>query len=210
MKVGGRVINILGNHEIMNLLMDYGYVNHEEISRWGGHNGWNKLFDHGSGFGKYLRMWPTVVKIRDSLFVHAGLEPQFAKLGIDEINKKVWEGLRKNGSQGQLFTEEGPHWTRSYANWGRGLKVRCKILPLVLSAFNASRMVIGHNPQSLVTGFNIGKPDIACNGTLFLIDSGISHHYGGHLSALEIMDGGKTSILLPGGSFLSSGAIVKS
>jgi len=137
------------------------------------------------------------VKIRDTLFAHAGVEPKFARLGIKEINRKVWDGLKKNGYQDEIFTEAGPHWTRSYANWDRGLKVRCLMLPKVLSALNVSRMVIGHNPQSMISGANMGKPDVACNGKLFLIDSGISSYYGGYLSAMEILDNGKTRILLP-------------
>lgn len=75
--------------------------------------------------------------------------------------------------------------------------VRCEMLPKVLLTLNVSRMVIGHNPQSLVGGSNVGKPDVACDGKLFLIDSGISSYYGGYLSALEIQDDGKTNILLP-------------
>jgi len=75
--------------------------------------------------------------------------------------------------------------------------VRCKLLPDVLLALNVSRMVIGHNPQSMIMGPNVGKPDIACGGKLFLIDSGISSYYGGYLSALEILDSGKTRVILP-------------
>jgi len=196
-KVGGKVINILGNHEVMNLLRDYRYVATKEFERWGGYNGWNKLFNHRSELGKVLRSWPTAVKIRDTLFAHGGVEPKFARKGINEINRRVWEGLKKNGYQDQIFSDQGPHWTRSYANWGRGRMVRCKLLPDVLLALNVSRMVIGHNPQSMIMGPNVGKPDIACGGKLFLIDSGISSYYGGYLSALEILDSGKTRVILP-------------
>jgi len=196
-KVGGKVINILGNHEVMNLLTDYRYVNTKEFERWGGYTGWDKLFNHRSELGKVLRSWPTAVKIRDTLFAHAGVEPKFARKGINEINRRVWEGLAINGYQDQIFSDEGPHWTRSYANWGRGTMVRCKLLPEVLLALNVSRMVIGHNPQSMIRGPNVGKPDIACGGKLFLIDSGISSYYGGYLSALEILDNGKTRVIFP-------------
>lgn len=178
-KSGGRVINILGNHEILNIMGDHSYVNNEEMERWGV-NRWKSLFSTSTDVGRWVMNLPTIVKVRDTVFVHAGIRPTMAMNDIDIINDRVNKGLLTGKYDDALFSEEGPHWTRIFANWGPGLYERCELVEQSLRILEAKRMVIGHNVQS--TGF----PDIACRRKLFLIDSGICGFYGGYKLGLEI------------------------
>jgi len=179
-KAGGRLINLLGNHELMNLKGKYWYVGENELRRWG-RKRWRNMLSLDDGLGKWLRGLPTIVKIRDTLFIHAGLAPQFAELGIEEVNNRVTRGLMKYNYTDVLLGTEGPHWTRMFSNRGSGVKSRCEKLERTLETLNARRMVIGHNVQLLT-----GEPEVSCGEKLFIIDSGISNYYGGHIFALEI------------------------
>lgn len=178
-KSGGRVINVLGNHEILNIMGDHSYVNSEEMERLGVTR-WKSLFSTSTDVGRWVINLPTIVKVRDTVFVHAGIRPTLAMNDIDMINDRVKTGLLTGEYDDPLFLEEGPHWTRIFANWGPGLYQRCELVDQSLRILEAKRMVIGHNVQS--TGF----PDIACGRKLFLIDSGISEFYGGYMFGLEI------------------------
>jgi len=177
---GGRVINLLGNHEILNFMGDYFYVNTDEMKRLGVIR-WKTLFSSFSDVGRWLMNRPTIVKVRDTVFVHAGLRPTMAMTDIDLINKRVNSGLLMGKYDDPLFLDEGPHWTRIFANWGPGLHQRCELVEKTLNILGAKRMVIGHNVQLLT-----GIPDIACGRKLFVIDSGISKFYGGNKYGLEI------------------------
>lgn len=179
-KAGGRLINLLGNHELMNLKGKYWYVGENELRRWG-RKRWKNMLSLEDGLGRWLRGLPTIVKIRDTLFIHAGLAPQFAELGIEEVNNRVTRGLMKYNYTDVLLGSDGPHWTRMFSNRGNDVESRCGRLERTLETLNARRMVIGHNVQ-LVTG----EPEVSCGEKLFIIDSGISNYYGGHIFALEI------------------------
>jgi len=179
-KAGGRLINLLGNHELMNLKGKYWYVGEKELRRWG-RKRWKNMLSLDDGLGKWLRGLPTIVKIRDTLFIHAGLAPEFAGLGIDEVNNRVTRGLMKYNYTDVLLGTDGPHWTRMFSNRGSGVESRCEHLERTLETLNARRMVIGHNVQFLT-----GEPEVSCGEKLFIIDSGISNYYGGHIFALEI------------------------
>jgi len=178
-KSGGRVINLLGNHEILNIMGDHSYVNNEEMERWGV-NRWKSLFSTSTDVGRWVMNLPTIVKVRDTVFVHAGIRPTMAMNDIDIINERVNTGLLTGKYDDALFSEEGPLWTRIFANWGPGLYQRCELVEQSLKILEAKRMVIGHNVQSA------GFPDIACGRKLFLIDSGICEFYGGYKFGLEI------------------------
>lgn len=107
-KAGGKVINLLGNHEILNLMGDHFYVNEDEMERWGV-TVWKSIFSNSSDIGKWLINSPTIVKVRDTVFVHAGIRPTMAINGIDVINKRVNIGLVLGDYEDALFSEEGPH-----------------------------------------------------------------------------------------------------
>ena len=64
----------------------------------------------------------------------------------------------------------------------------CEELTRALTAMSASRMVVGHTTQ------RTGRIASRCGGALLGIDTGISAHYGGHHSAVQIRAGDATAI----------------
>ena len=53
-----------------------------------------KDFSRKGEYGSWLLEQPSVVKVNGVLFVHGGLTPEVAALGIDTINERVREGIR--------------------------------------------------------------------------------------------------------------------
>ena len=145
--------------------------------------------------GRWASANPAVVKIGDTVFVHGGLSAEYAPLGIEEINRRVAAAMRAADASpaGILSDSFGPLWYRGLitrdpkadpdgARAAAG-KVRPAIeeeLAAVLAATGAKRIVVGHTPSlsGIVT---------AHGGRLVRIDSGISRHYGGPLTWLEIV-----------------------
>ena len=58
------------------------------------------FFEHREAFGpdgeygRWLRELPTVVKVDETLFLHAGINPALSELSIDEINTRVRNEIR--------------------------------------------------------------------------------------------------------------------
>jgi hypothetical protein len=149
--------------------------------------------------GRWLLRQPAVVKVRDSLFVHGGLGPAYASLGIEEINRRVAAALaRRETHQSSILNDpEGPLWHRRYALRERSAEQPFAAsaasrqtapptpeqeLAAVLQMTGAARMIIGHTPAR-------AGIQTAYGGRLVRIDTGISSYYGGVLSFLEIRDG---------------------
>ena len=53
-----------------------------------------RAFEPDGEYGSWLLQQPTVIKVNDVLFVHGGLTRRVAKLGLDEINRRVTAGMR--------------------------------------------------------------------------------------------------------------------
>ncbi|KAK9817102.1 hypothetical protein WJX72_009591 [[Myrmecia] bisecta] len=104
-EAGGQVYTLLGNHEAMNLLGQYQYVNRAELTRLGlqpvkqpllgaqqpkklplelGLQRWHELMQPGSETGDLLLSRPTAVVLGSgacrTLFVHGGLVPELLDL----------------------------------------------------------------------------------------------------------------------------------
>lgn len=76
MNVGGRVISLLGNHELMNLLGDFRYASREHINGFGGFDKRKEIFRPGSAFCKKIACNSLgMVKIGGWVFVHGGFLP---------------------------------------------------------------------------------------------------------------------------------------
>ena len=144
--------------------------------------------------GAWARSNPAVVKIGDTVFVHGGISAEYSKISIDEINRRVAAALTAvdDSDKSILADQLGPLWYRGLA--GRGPEPEAgrpaSAIPprptleqevvMVLKAYGAKRVVIGHTPDR--SGIII-----SANGELARIDTGISRFYNGPLTWLEIV-----------------------
>ena len=153
--------------------------------------------------GRWIATLPAVAKIGDSLFVHGGLSaPYTAMGGIDEINRRVSAALKaRETSQSSIISDPlGPLWYRGLITRGAAFESEVAAaaaasgtaprprppieqeLVLVLTAFGAKRIVVGHTPS--LKGIDIGH-----GGRLVRIDTGNARYYKGQPSWLEIEGG---------------------
>lgn len=111
---GGEVRNCLGNHEMMNALMDWRYVTPGDIDSFGGRverrqamsaSGWvGKEWMSHYNISHTVELLPqalvpsalqTVYSVPQANFVHGGIHPMWAQRGLDEINDVGHSLLRK-------------------------------------------------------------------------------------------------------------------
>lgn len=80
-KMGGRVISLLGNHELLNLSGEMSYVSHKNIQEFGTVKERIKSFSSKGKYGKKLICThPTAIIIGSNLFVHAGILPDVLEI----------------------------------------------------------------------------------------------------------------------------------
>lgn len=192
--VGGEVYALLGNHEIMNADMDFrfvfegGWSEFAEFSDLYKPSEANSLdfksfgrayaFNPGGPYAKILANRLSVLKIHDIIFVHGGLLPQYARIGIDNINAEVSNWLFGVSGRPQWFEDDqNPFWTRKLSL--DTTEKDCALLKETLDLTKSKFMVVSHTVQSEINS--------ACDGLVYRIDTGISTYYGGPLSALEIL-----------------------
>ncbi|TFK75176.1 Metallo-dependent phosphatase [Pluteus cervinus] len=134
-------------------------------------------------------------------FVHGGLSPTYQQLTpfpsrINEIGASLLKKLQNrvqppphppNRYPGlppsstpeeiELYESNGPLWYRGWAMEDE--TAVCSQVDQVLARTGTKRMVMGHTPdfKNIVS---------RCDGKIIIIDTGISHAYGGVLSALSI------------------------
>lgn len=190
---GGRVVSLLGNHELMNLQGQYHYVHPESHEDFGGKHNRKREFSAAGAYGKWLRSLSVVHVEGTSLFVHAGLAPQFAALGVDKINSMAREALesgKRIDENHKIFGVHGPVWTRLLIT--DAMNGRCEDVRRSLEIIGApvKRMIIGHTPQ------RSGRIESYCDDALIAIDVGLSKWMYGHLAALEILEYGPGDVEL--------------
>ncbi|KAH7097331.1 Metallo-dependent phosphatase [Auriculariales sp. MPI-PUGE-AT-0066] len=81
-------------------------------------------------------------------------------------------------SEERLYGSDGPLW---YRGWAQDPEERvCARVDKLLDKLGSRRLIMGHTPD-------FHKIVSRCDGKIIIIDTGISHAYGGVLSALEIV-----------------------
>ena len=194
---GGRVISLLGNHEMLNVLGELSYVSKKSMNLLGGPANRAATFAPGAYMARILAERPVILKIGGFVFCHAGLLPHHLVMcnkDLESMNYLMHKYLL-GGSQAldqeelQLFQSlfvdgEGLLWTRTLLTEG----YRKEVLPEVLKAINAKAMVVGHNvmPNGITT-----TPE----RNLWFVDTAISRAFDGvgSIEALLILNDGVPS-----------------
>lgn len=161
-KAGGAVHLILGNHEIMVMNYNDTYVADKYLLMADRLNlTYAGLYGKQTILGQWLRSKNTITKINDHLFVHAGLSLEIIEAGftLHDINDHVRYFLDypNKESRGEVNREtimgkNGPFWYRGYLEENHEYKRLPDIeLNTILSAFQASRIFIGHTTVRKIT-----------------------------------------------------------
>lgn len=183
---GGKVVSLLGNHEVMNMMGDWRYVSKEDLADFEGKKSVRqKAFSRQGELGTWLRERDAAAKVGSTVFVHGGVSRTWAKVDLELINRQVRAAIHKTGPP-TVLDARGPLWYRDYLQ--KEEVVACPDLDKALTALGAKRMVVGHTTQ------RTGKVASRCGGRLLGIDTGIADHYGAHLSAVEILAGDARAI----------------
>jgi len=176
---GGHVIQLLGNHELMNAAHDLRYVTPEGARDFGGDR--EHALAPGGAWAKKLATHNVIAIVGDTVLSHAGVTPEWVT-HLDEVNEhaRCWLDGQEGGADAPtaaLAAEDSPVWTRV---WG-GEQVDCAVLQSVLDKLGAKRMIVAHTPQR--QGISS-----ACDGKLWRIDVGLAKYYGGPIQVLELGD----------------------
>lgn len=193
---GGKVIALVGNHEVMNVQLNFDYVSPPALDDFA------KVpapevappqllkvperarpraaaFAPGGSYAKKLAERDMIAQVGDTVFVHGGVLPKHTRYGLARINREVSAWMRGQAPTPSttVIGEASPIWERRFsAETGQD---DCKTLAEVLDGMQAKRMVVGHTVQR-------GGITNACGERVWRIDVGLSKHYGGGTEVLEI------------------------
>ena len=180
---GGAVIQLLGNHELMNAAQDFRYVTPASRAAFGGDRA--AALSPGGPWAKKLATHATVAIVGDTVFSHAGvLAPWAARL--DEVNQadRCWLDGQGRDEPAGATAEDGPVWTRDYG----GPQPDCAEVDAALEALGVVRMVVAHTVQPA------GISSV-CGDKLWRIDVGLGKEYGGPIEVLEVVPGAVPRVL---------------
>jgi hypothetical protein len=204
---GGKVVLLLGNHEVQNLMGNYMGVHPWSFERSGGRVGRTAALSEKQPLGRYLRSRPVLHQEDDLIFMHGGIVPgtvKFLKKNlphfrndtfVGEVNKRVRKTL-----ESLTYTDEGVPVDRvrdpvarlvldyEYAENKDEERNPILVHPLdkceeILKAnkmMGIPAQVVGHTPHDTPT-YRF------CNGSLLAIDFKMSQWKGGQGSALAAL-----------------------
>ena len=212
----GRVISLIGNHELMNMLGDFRYVSNSHKSGLGGDVKRKELFKPGGKLAKKIACNSLAcVKIGDWIFIHGGILPEHIESlqqenisnnknfsPITEINNLVRNILYgtinldtiKPYQKKLLFGKNGLFWTREYSQGEfndddeKCHKITNTLKMLGVSGNNGG-IVVGHTPQKTIND--------VCSKKIWRIDTGMSQAFGqknnitDRIEILEIVNNGE-------------------
>jgi hypothetical protein len=134
-------------------------------------------------YGKWILKHNTVIKINDTIFVHGGISETYSTWKLKDINMHVRRELKGLEPYKLVYEGGGPLWFRDLAQ--KDENVYKQDVDSIFTNLKSKFMVIGHTPRTgsiVVLKDNMNR----FQGRIWIIDTGISEYYGGHLSALII------------------------
>ena len=146
-----------------------------------------------SALGKVLRSLPVAYESRQVVYVHGGISPNWAALGVRGLNdaaQAAWDERPRRylrlPKKSLLRSNDGPLWDRSLVRAGRPTAAR---LAKSLRLLGARRMVIGHTQTQGVRGGEPGRILTLHQNRLVLVDVGLAH--GAHAPRAALLIEGK-------------------
>ena len=140
---------------------------------------------------RQIAEFPVVLKLRETVFVHGGVVPYWAKYGVDRINREVRAWLRGESREpdSALGVDDGDRvmWTRQFS--ASVTPEDCALLGESLKILGARRMIVAHTVHEEITP--------RCDERVWAVDVGMSRAYGGRVQVLEILDDSKVRVLHP-------------
>jgi hypothetical protein len=155
-------------------------------------------FGPGGKFYKWIVGHSAVLRVGDSLFLHAGISPKYVNHERTAINQQIKDELEdfQKLVGGMAMDDEGPLWYRGLAS-GDEAALSAHV-DAVLAKHGVKRIVIGHTPTA-------GAVIPRFGGKVIVADVGLSKAYGSRMACVLIEGGtvsaihrGKTLPLPPG------------
>jgi hypothetical protein len=193
-KYGGKVISLLGNHELMNVMGNMNYVSYKGLLEFNGKEGRIEAFKPGNTIAKMLgcsRLCAVI--IGSNLFVHAGmLNVLLEKLNIKQasdleslniLTKKWLLGLINKEYVSHIVTNQSlsMFWTRILGsippNMSNENPMCVNHIDKVLKLFNIGSIIIGHTPQSFTYEYGINS---TCSNSIWRVDNASSSAFHGY------------------------------
>lgn len=188
----GRVLSLLGNHELMNVFGLFDYVSPQSMSAVGGLPSRMALFSPGGQFAQMLANRNIVVQVGPFLFCHGGILPKhldYVNNNFEIINASIQKFLRKeqvSPTEEYIIRDiifnntEGIVWLRKYIDM---LNHEPQILKMVIDNIcertNTQVLFVGHNTLPEITRVADGK--------LYFTDAGFSRAYSLHDTYVEVV-----------------------
>lgn len=151
-KVGGRVHYLLGNHEYMVLHNDLRYIHKKyRLTSRLLYLEYPKLYDNTTVLGRWLRSKHTIIKINNSIFVHAGVSKEILSdtdFQLDTINEIMRssidiskEELKATGFYKTYYGSNSLIWYRGYFEDN----LTDKDISDILEELDSEHIVVGHS-----------------------------------------------------------------
>jgi hypothetical protein len=125
-----------------------------------------------------LRALPVAHVSQGVLFVHAGLLPPWAELGLDGLDRLAQQdwaagarGLWTLPKKSLFRSSSGPLWDRSLVRGGAEAR---RALTQSLGLVGAQRMIVGHTQTASLAGGREGRIHVQAGGRLVSIDVGLA------------------------------------
>eukprot|EP00286_Rhodomonas_abbreviata_P016966 CAMPEP_0181321356 /NCGR_PEP_ID=MMETSP1101-20121128/18636_1 /TAXON_ID=46948 /ORGANISM="Rhodomonas abbreviata, Strain Caron Lab Isolate" /LENGTH=307 /DNA_ID=CAMNT_0023429167 /DNA_START=576 /DNA_END=1499 /DNA_ORIENTATION=- len=200
--VGGNVIMLLGNHEILNADLDFRYAKSGQFSEWKEDHGIASkfvevfrgkrasIFKRGQGsMAMIMSSMPVVVQIGDTVFCHGGLTWAAIDHGFQALNRdtSAWLQGRLKEKPGILEPvvadqmEASPLWERTFGTDTIGSRALRRVDGM-LRELGASNMVVGHTAQ--LQGVN--GVETRAGRQVWRVDVGLSERRG-RIECLEVV-----------------------
>lgn len=184
---GGRVISLLGNHEMMNIMGNMKYVSYKNIMQFAekGDTVADALIKRKKYFAGHVKKYLactrlSTVIVNGIIFMHGGfMKTMVKKYTPNEINVLVQKWLLNKTKNKKIITDKNSiFWTRTLGllpsdNDNINTSKECdKEIKDIFKLWNISGLVIGHTTQTKHDGINS-----TCNKRVWRIDGGPSHAF---------------------------------